>query len=217
MTLQLYSVDHVPRHLPIWETILEDLGHPSAVRIARVLDVGVSTVYRWNADRDAPRAAQLALFWLTRWGRSAVHVQATNDATMACGYVEALRREVRRLEGNVRHLAALSSGAANEPLQLAALVRSPGQVPHPGQATSVKTGIGSSVNSGRVSDRQRRCSDLAAGCPGANPGPVQQDGVGSGAAVLDRPGVERRGARAWAGEARLDLSPGHFSTHKGGT
>lgn len=118
MTIQLFSVDHAPRSLPIWELILDDLGRPNAKRLAKVLGVGVSTVHRWNSTGRVPRSAQLALFWLTRWGRHSVHSQAINDALVACGYVESLRAEVRRLERNIQHMAALSSGAANDPLPI---------------------------------------------------------------------------------------------------
>ena len=118
MSLQLHSIEHAPSSLPIWHTIIDDLGNPPPARVARVLGIGLRTVYRYNQTGEAPKVALLALFWLTRWGRSAVHAQATNDAIRACGYVESLRAEVRRLEGNVRQLAALSTGAANDPLQL---------------------------------------------------------------------------------------------------
>lgn len=118
MGIQLYSINHAPRSLPIWEVLLEDLGHPSPHRVAKVLGVGVSTVYRWNSSGRVPRSAQLALFWLTRWGRHMVHSQATSDAMVACGYVDSLRAEVQRLERNVRHLAALSNGAANDAVRL---------------------------------------------------------------------------------------------------
>jgi predicted DNA-binding transcriptional regulator AlpA len=116
MTLQLWGIDHAPRSLPIWHVILDDLGNPPPQRVARVLGVSLRTAYRWLETGDAPRSAQMALFWLTRWGRSAVHCQATNDAIVACQYVDGLRREVQRLEGNVRHLTGLASGAANAPL-----------------------------------------------------------------------------------------------------
>ena len=118
MSLQLHSIEHAPSSLPIWHTIIDDLGNPPPARVARVLGIGLRTVYRYNQTGEAPKVALLALFWLTRWGRSSVHAQATNDAILACGYVESLRAEVRRLEGNVRQLAALSTGAANDPLQL---------------------------------------------------------------------------------------------------
>jgi hypothetical protein len=116
MSIQLYSIDHVPARVPVWELILDDLGNPSPSRIAKVLGVGRSTVYRWNQLGRAPKYASLSLFWLTRWGRSTLNAQATNDAITACGYVDSLRREVVRLEGNIRHLSQLSTGASNDPL-----------------------------------------------------------------------------------------------------
>lgn len=97
MDLQLFSIEQMPPTVPVWDTILEDLGHPPPARIARVLGVGRTTVYRWNAAGKAPRVAQLALFWLTRWGRSAVHTQATNDALLAVALARSLREECNRL------------------------------------------------------------------------------------------------------------------------
>jgi hypothetical protein len=116
MSIQLYSVDQAPVWVPDWHVILSDLHNPPAWRVARVLGVGLRTVRRYNSTGQAPRAVLLALFWLTRWGRSAVHTQATNDAIVACGYVAALRSEVAQLQARVSHLAALQTGAANEPL-----------------------------------------------------------------------------------------------------
>lgn len=117
MSIQLFSVEHVPTTLPIWQMILDDLGNPPPVRVARVLGIGSRTVARYSQHGHAPRVACLALFWLTRWGRSSVHTQATNDAIVACGYAESLRRDVQRLEGQLAHLLALGgSGASNDPL-----------------------------------------------------------------------------------------------------
>lgn len=114
MSLHLFSLDHLPARLPIWELILEDLGRPPAARVAQALDLGVSTVYRYNQAGQAPKSVCLALFWLTRWGRSAVHAQAVNDALVACSYVDALRREVaaqRLLLDEARRLGYLAGQA----------------------------------------------------------------------------------------------------------
>ncbi|HEY4069259.1 MAG TPA: hypothetical protein VGM74_20290 [Burkholderiaceae bacterium] len=116
MKIQLYSVEHAPRVLPTWQLMLDDLGCPPAKRVARVLGISERSVYRWAANGVAPRLPSLALFWLTNWGRAAVHVQASNDAIVACGYVAGLRREVARLEANVEHLSRLTTGAANSAL-----------------------------------------------------------------------------------------------------
>lgn len=112
MNFHPYSIEQAPCTVPVWESILEDLGHPPAPRVARVLGVSQSTVYRWNAEGSGPRVACLALFWLTRWGRSAVHTQATNDATMAIQLArslgedrDALQRQVQALDLEARRLA----------------------------------------------------------------------------------------------------------------
>ncbi len=117
MNLQLHSIDHAPGSLPIWQTIIDDLGNPPPARVARVLGIGERTVYRYNQTGNAPKIALLALFWLTRWGRSSVHAQASNDAMVAIGYVRALQAQVGQLEVQVAKLTALGGfGSANDPL-----------------------------------------------------------------------------------------------------
>jgi hypothetical protein len=117
MELQLYSLGNAPLTLPIWQLILEDIGSPSADGIARVLGVSPRTVYRWNRDDSAPRMAQLALFWLTRWGVSRIDAQAVNDARMALGMLRCLESERDRLTAQVTYLESLNlHGSANSPL-----------------------------------------------------------------------------------------------------
>jgi len=117
MEMQLFSILQAPSSLPIWQLILEDLGEPHPAQIAKVLGVGARTVYRWNRAGRAPRSAALALFWLTRWGRSQVHTQATNDALMAVALARSLGDEVNTLRVQLAHVLALSeSGAANAPI-----------------------------------------------------------------------------------------------------
>lgn len=127
MDLRLFSIEHAPRTLPVWDLILDDLGRPPAGRLAIALGVGRSTVCRWTAAGSAPRMACLALFWLTRWGRSEVDCRATNDAMTAValarslheerttlqGQLEALIDDRERLQGMVSRLAS-SSGRGSE-------------------------------------------------------------------------------------------------------
>jgi len=122
MELRLFSLDNAPLRLPIWQTILDDLGCPPAYRVARTLGVSERTVYRWNHGGHPPRMALLALYWLTRWGRSEVDTRATNDAILAVSYLRSLTDRVRQLELELQHVLALSdTGAANGPL-----LRAPG-------------------------------------------------------------------------------------------
>jgi hypothetical protein len=117
MEIQLFSVEHAPRSLPIWQTILDDLGRPPAPRIARALGLSVRTVHRYNAAGSAPRVVCLSLFWLTRWGRSSVNAQAINDALVGVQLARSLAADLEQLRVQVRYLEALgTSGAANEPL-----------------------------------------------------------------------------------------------------
>jgi predicted DNA-binding transcriptional regulator AlpA len=117
MKLRLHSLDQAPKTVPLWDAILEDLGDPSADRIAKLLGVSRSTVYRWKAAQEAPKCAALALFWLTKWGQSHVNAQAVNDAAMACNYVEVLQSEVKTLRRQVDKLTRINhTGAANGPL-----------------------------------------------------------------------------------------------------
>jgi hypothetical protein len=121
MKIQLYSVDHAPRALPTWQLMLEDLGQPPAKRVGRVLGVSERSVYRWSADGCAPRLPSLALFWLTRWGRSAVDAQATNDARVAVGFCQSLNEQniwFRSELFRVRQLAGLPSGDPFMPVPL---------------------------------------------------------------------------------------------------
>ena len=119
MMPQLHSIDHAPLHLPYWRTLMDDLCNPPAERVARVLGLGLRTVERYNATGYAPRHVCLAVFWLTRWGRSAVHAQATNDAALMASYVQALSSHAEALASQVEHLLSVGEfGSANEPLTL---------------------------------------------------------------------------------------------------
>lgn len=119
------SVELAPRTLPIWPLLLDDLGNPPSTRIARVLGVGVRTVRRWNKAQRAPRVACLALFWLTRWGRSQVDAQAVNDCMVAVSYATGLESEVRALRVELAHVLAIGEfGAANDPASIPPLPRS---------------------------------------------------------------------------------------------
>lgn len=106
MDLQLFSLDRAPKSLPIWPLILDDLGRPSAKRLARTLGVSERTVRRWEADGSAPKAVCLALFWLTRWGRDQVACDANNDATLFSQLAGELKRERDYLAGRIRQLSA---------------------------------------------------------------------------------------------------------------
>lgn len=114
---RLYNLDRAPRNLPAWQTIVDDLGDPPPKRIAKFLGVGERTVWRWKAEGAAPRAACLALFWLTRWGRSEVNADAVNDARHYSSLAIHLERRVRQLTEQLHHVVAIASyDCANDPI-----------------------------------------------------------------------------------------------------
>lgn len=116
MRLQLYSIEHAPASLPVWQALMADLGDPPPARVAKALGIGERTVYRYNSTGYAPKPVALAVFWLTRWGRSMVNAQATNDAIAACGFVASLRRRIEELEAQNAYLLSVGSfGSQNAP------------------------------------------------------------------------------------------------------
>lgn len=97
MQLQLSGLGQVPPTIPVWSLIMEDLAFPDVGSVMRVLGVEAHQVQEWNRTGSAPKWACLALFWLTRWGRSEVHQQATHDAIVAVQCLRAVERERDRL------------------------------------------------------------------------------------------------------------------------
>jgi hypothetical protein len=103
----------LPRHLPPLSLMLADIGSPSPSAVARALGVSARSVRRWVAVDDAPRPVLAALFWLTRWGVSAVDAEAHNAAVLAASYVRALKDENGALRADLGRALALADGAAN--------------------------------------------------------------------------------------------------------
>lgn len=108
--------------LPSFSTMLQDLPATPA-QVARHLDLSPRTLQRYLAEDQAPRVVMLAMFWETRWGRSAADVEAANWAALHFRRAEiaerqnvALRRQITALETAL----AESHGAANSPIWMLA-------------------------------------------------------------------------------------------------
>lgn len=117
-------LQHLPVHVPPLSDLLADLGNPRAALVAKALDVTPRTVQRWIASDDAPLSCRLALFYVTRYGRSAVNAAAENDAQIfRTSHLIAQADAERRTRDVQRLLAAGDFGTANDPLvDLAPLV-----------------------------------------------------------------------------------------------
>lgn len=107
-------LSQAPRQLPPFPLLVDDLGTPDSV--ARALRVSPRTVRRWLTAGGAPHAAVLALFWLSRWGRSQLDADMHNAAASHAGMARCLAEEVTRLRAELAHVLAIAdTGAANSP------------------------------------------------------------------------------------------------------
>jgi predicted DNA-binding transcriptional regulator AlpA len=106
--------------MPSLSAMLDDLGSPQTAALARALGVSASTARRWIAAGTAPRSVLVSIFWLTRWGRSAVDAESHNAATLHASHARLLRDELiaaqRQIARLRRALDAAPTGAANAPV-----------------------------------------------------------------------------------------------------
>jgi len=97
--------------------MLNDLPTRDTKKIARYLGVSARTLARWQRAEQAPRVAQLALFWETRFGLSVAHCQAVNGESVALALARSLERHSDMLRSRIRYLEETGDfGAANAPL-----------------------------------------------------------------------------------------------------
>lgn len=109
--------------LPSVATMLDDIP-ANLETVAAHLGLKPSTLKTYKAKDSAPRAVRLALFWETRWGRSAADTEAANAAQVYRGETKALQAHAGRLAGIVWRLELELSqaqksghhGAANLPV-----------------------------------------------------------------------------------------------------
>lgn len=106
----------LPKWTPPLEVMLADIGSPSSRELAKALKVHHSTVERWKRIGKAPRTALLALFYITRWGRSDVHCRAENDARAQAALAFHLKSELDKATAQLARLGQIGDfGSANDP------------------------------------------------------------------------------------------------------
>lgn len=105
-----------PARMPAFSFLVGDMpGTPA--QVARFLGVSHRTLQRWSAAGHAPRAVMLALYWESRWGRSAMDAGLVNDARVYAGLAGALERENATLRARIARLERLGGfGSANDPI-----------------------------------------------------------------------------------------------------
>lgn len=107
---------HGPKATPALSMLVQALGSPHPRAIARHLGVHERTVYAWQAQDNAPRAALLALFWETPWGRQWENAISVNDARAQAQLADSRRSTIERLERRVAYLERVGQfGSANAP------------------------------------------------------------------------------------------------------
>jgi predicted DNA-binding transcriptional regulator AlpA len=109
-------LNRLPRMMPPLPMMLDDIGNPKPRDLARALGVSERTMQRWVAKDNAPVPVQLAIFWLTRWGQSAVNAEAQNISALNASMVRCLRHEIVELKATLGRLGRIADfGAANDP------------------------------------------------------------------------------------------------------
>ncbi|KPV07003.1 hypothetical protein APR51_43580, partial [Variovorax paradoxus] len=89
--------------LPPLAFLLADQVEPRK-KVARHLGLSLRTLQRYQASGNAPRAVYLALWFESRWGASALHERAFNEARHARAWVASLENECERLRGVIHAL-----------------------------------------------------------------------------------------------------------------
>lgn len=87
----------VPRQLPPFALLVDDCGFNTR-HIAKYLGVSERTIKKWIRRDHAPRAATLALFFCTRWGREYVNCDAENHANVMRGLASAAEHRAKQAE-----------------------------------------------------------------------------------------------------------------------
>lgn len=115
MSFNLLAV-YMPKRLPTLEEMLMDIGNPHPREIAKALHVNERTVWRWKSAGEAPLSVMLAIFWTTRWGRSEVHTEATNDAIRFASLARCLQDELDSVRARLARVAKIGDfGSSNDP------------------------------------------------------------------------------------------------------
>ncbi len=107
----------MPSALPSFDAILADLGGPDDEAIATALRVSLTTVRKWVRSGEAPYAAKLALYWMTRQGVATIDANAVNEAMHSNLVARVRGREADELREQLHRMGQIADfGSANDPL-----------------------------------------------------------------------------------------------------
>jgi hypothetical protein len=109
-------LNRLPRQVPPLSLMLDDIGGVKPRELAKVMGVSERTARGWITRDEAPMPVLMALFWLTKWGRSSVDAEAHNDAVMHAEMARSLADQVRELTARLHRLGRIADfGSANDP------------------------------------------------------------------------------------------------------
>lgn len=108
-----------PAHLPHFLSILDNV--PGSIEHkARLLDISPSTLRRYRAQGQAPRAIHLALFWESTWGIQYIESISGLRTSTYFPQAQSLQRKNKRLLEQIAQLESelsrSNSGPANLPV-----------------------------------------------------------------------------------------------------
>lgn len=83
-------------------------------KVAAFLHVSERTVKRWVEKGNAPRAAVLALFWETNYGRSQLFTSQVNEIRLMCRRIDILEQQYIKAKDIVTGLRQIQGDTANE-------------------------------------------------------------------------------------------------------
>lgn len=116
----IHSIDYAPRwnSLPSVVPLIDDAG--GVKMAAKYLDLNDRTVAGYYRLNQAPRSVCWALFWISRWGRGLIEVNAQNDARQSYALMCTFQSENRRLKEQLQQLEAMlrerPGEASNDPI-----------------------------------------------------------------------------------------------------
>lgn len=87
----------------------------SIKQAAKILDVTTATISRWISTEKVPKAAVLALYWESRYGRSLIDVEHDREVKALRCQISCYQSQFRRAKEIIAGLRAMNYGTANEP------------------------------------------------------------------------------------------------------
>lgn len=85
-------------------------------RAAKILAVTERTIWRWLSTGKVPKAAVLALYWETSYGRSLIDADHINEIQYMRRQNVLLLDQLNRARDIISGLRSLHAGTANQPL-----------------------------------------------------------------------------------------------------